>query len=419
VIETSRDDVVCLSPSPPGPVVGLSSVGDIAHEWGSGDFRPTWGLSTPPPHPAKLPVESLFTEQYEGQLPFSYLRPADFYSRRSGKRRSGERFDPKQGVEDSSVSSSGIAKDERASTGDSFSSSSVVTTDVPRGDSNGEHGDDQLSSSSVVPNSIRGIHDGEHGHGEHGSNTLDTTSDHGTSAFFRSSAALKTSSSRPLNHLDSAAHHSCLQILNPPDSDDSEDEELTDAELIEAIVESTCINTVDLFGEAAISKLVSNPAFTILRTGTSTALVLFPDRSFRVFWICDVDEAYDRLWTSAHPSFSTQHDKYEAAVALQPHGSNSSLRSESSDASPRTAKKQGAIATKQGSNAEEDAEFDSLLEAQRVEDLVIPAEESTHLQQQKREVLSDHDYRLRKERTDSLLEGYRSVTLRRSPRLRG
>ncbi len=83
---------------------------------GSGDFRPNWGLSNPPPHPdeglewsatianwarkeayfdrgkssvsppPKLPVETLFTQQYEGQLPFSYLRPADFSFRRRGER---------------------------------------------------------------------------------------------------------------------------------------------------------------------------------------------------------------------------------------------------------------------------------------------------------------------------------------------
>jgi hypothetical protein len=48
-------------------------------------------------------------------------------------------------------------------------------------------------------------------------------SDHGTNALFRSSSSLKTNLSRPLCHLDSAAHHSSLQILNPPGSDDSED----------------------------------------------------------------------------------------------------------------------------------------------------------------------------------------------------
>jgi hypothetical protein len=61
--------------------------------------------------------------------------------------------------------------------------------------------------------------------------------------------------SRPLTHADPAAHHNYLQSLNPPDSDESEDSDLIDAEFIEAVIESTCINTVDLWGEPAITKL--------------------------------------------------------------------------------------------------------------------------------------------------------------------
>ncbi len=75
------------------------------------------------------------------------------------------------------------------------------------------------------------------------------------------------------------------------------------------------------------------------------------------------------------------------------------------------------VATHQ-SRSSSDAEFDALLEAQRMADLAIPAAESINHPKRKREVLSDHAYRLRKERTDNLLEGYRSVTLRRSPRLK-
>jgi hypothetical protein len=272
--------------------------------------------------------------------------------------------------------------------------------------------------------------------------------------------------------------------------------ELTDAELIEAIIESTCINTVDLFGEVAIAMMVSNPAFTILRTGTATALILFPDRSFHVFWICDVDEAYDRLWTSAHPFFSTQHDKYEAAVAIQPHrlgdpalldplGSHNgapllsqALRPSSSlsrngepllllqdasstngepllsqdkfssssfsrngeplrllqdaptlsltsrngekfSSSERYSREQlqhsgeqlSSVApqpstTSHQSLSSSDAEFDALLEAQRVADLAIPVAGPTNRPRRKREVLSDHDYRLRKERTETLFVRY-------------
>ncbi len=53
---------------------------------------------------------------------------------------------------------------------------------------------------------------------------------------------------RPLNCFDSAAHHTCFQSLNPSDSDDSEDSELNDEELVESIIESTCINTLDDWG---------------------------------------------------------------------------------------------------------------------------------------------------------------------------
>ncbi len=102
---------------------------------------------------------------------------------------------------------------------------------------------------------------------------------------------------RSLNCSDAAAHHVTFQILNPPDSDDSEDSELNDDELVlEAIIESTCINTFDNWGEPAIAQLVSRPGFTILRTANGNALVLFPDRSFRVYIISDVDEAFHRLY---------------------------------------------------------------------------------------------------------------------------
>jgi hypothetical protein len=108
-----------------------------------------------------------------------------------------------------------------------------------------------------------------------------------------------------------------LQILNPPDSDASEDSDLTDAEFIEAVLESTCINTIDQLGEPAIAMMMEQPKFTILRNGTITSLVLFQDRSFRVFRSCDVDEAHHRLWVSAHPNYSIHHDKFEAAAAQQ------------------------------------------------------------------------------------------------------
>jgi hypothetical protein len=102
---------------------------------------------------------------------------------------------------------------------------------------------------------------------------------------------------RPLNCSDAATRHVTWQILHPPDSDESEDSELNDEELVEAIVESTDINSVDNWGEPAIARMVSRPGFTILRTGDEigTALILFPDRSFRVYFRDDVDEAFRRL----------------------------------------------------------------------------------------------------------------------------
>ncbi len=54
---------------------------------------------------------------------------------------------------------------------------------------------------------------------------------------------------------------------------------------------------MDDWGEPAIARMVSCPGFTTLRTGSDigTALIMFPDRSFRVYFIDDVDEAFRRL----------------------------------------------------------------------------------------------------------------------------
>ena len=97
-----------------------------------------------------------------------------------------------------------------------------------------------------------------------------------------------------------------MQIVNPPDSDESDDSELNNEELVEAIIESTCMNTVDNWGEPAIARLVSRPAFTILRVGNDieTALVLFTDRSFRVYFMSDVNEALRRLWIAGGQSIT-------------------------------------------------------------------------------------------------------------------
>ncbi len=60
-----------------------------------------------------------------------------------------------------------------------------------------------------------------------------------------------------------------------------------------------------------------------------------------------------------------------------------------------------------------DTEFDALLEAQRAEDEKVTGTEQTNLPKRARDVLTDHEYRLRKERTDNLLIGYKDVILRR------
>jgi hypothetical protein len=56
-----------------------------------------------------------------------------------------------------------------------------------------------------------------------------------------------------------------------------------------------------------------------------------------------------------------------------------------------------------------DDEMDAILEAQRLADERAPRPDPTGSPKRKREVLSDEEYRLRKERTDDLFEGYRSV----------
>ncbi len=49
----------------------------------------------------------------------------------------------------------------------------------------------------------------------------------------------------PLTTSDAEAHYHVLQILHTPDSNYSDELELSPQELIEAIVESTCMNTLD------------------------------------------------------------------------------------------------------------------------------------------------------------------------------
>jgi hypothetical protein len=47
---------------------------------------------------------------------------------------------------------------------------------------------------------------------------------------------------RPLNHMDIVAQQFYFAVMNSPDSDESGNEELTYAEFVEAITESTCLH---------------------------------------------------------------------------------------------------------------------------------------------------------------------------------
>ncbi len=67
---------------------------------------------------------------------------------------------------------------------------------------------------------------------------------------------------------------------------------------MEAIIESTCIRTVDHWGDYAVDMLMANPVFDILRTAAGNALVLFNDGRHRVFLIDDVDEYFHRSSSS-------------------------------------------------------------------------------------------------------------------------
>jgi hypothetical protein len=83
--------------------------------------------------------------------------------------------------------------------------------------------------------------------------------------------------------------------LNPPDSEESDDSELTPEELIEAIIESTCMSCLNDWGPAAIEYMVANPVFTVLCTSHHNALLLFPDGTHGVYLQAEVHEVYRRL----------------------------------------------------------------------------------------------------------------------------
>ncbi len=102
----------------------------------------------------------------------------------------------------------------------------------------------------------------------------------------------------PLTTADAAAHYHALQILYPPDSDLSDDSDLTPEELVEAIIESACMNTLDDWGAKSVNLMVNNPVFTILHTHKANALVRFSDGTHGVFLRSDIDAAYRWIGSS-------------------------------------------------------------------------------------------------------------------------
>jgi hypothetical protein len=118
----------------------------------------------------------------------------------------------------------------------------------------------------------------------------------------------------PFRTADAVAHYHSLQTVHLSDSDEPETSELTPEELVEAIIQSTCINTVDQWGDSALHMLLNNPDLVVLRTGTGTALVLFADGRHYVFLSADVDAAFRRLGSPSRtpPSYlccSTERDR--------------------------------------------------------------------------------------------------------------
>ncbi len=82
---------------------------------------------------------------------------------------------------------------------------------------------------------------------------------------------------------DATAHYHAVQILHPPDSEESDDSELTPEELVEAIIESTCMHTLDDWGAGAIvwSTIPSSRSSTLVTTTPSSASLMAPMASSR------------------------------------------------------------------------------------------------------------------------------------------
>jgi hypothetical protein len=150
----------------------------------------------------------------------------------------------------------------------------------------------------ILPRASRTDHPGQGREENHGLYHARASSQPGNNG--EALPAASSEASRPLHPTDAAAQYHALLIFNPPDSDDSEDSELTIEELVEAIIESTCMSNVDDWGPDAITHMVANPVFTILRTAKANALLLFPDGTHGVYLQADVHEAYRRLGRQRH-----------------------------------------------------------------------------------------------------------------------
>ncbi len=63
----------------------------------------------------------------------------------------------------------------------------------------------------------------------------------------------------PFLSSDVVDYYHYLIIVHPPDSDDSATKKLTPEELVEAIMESTCMNTIDCYGPSAFALAQAPP----------------------------------------------------------------------------------------------------------------------------------------------------------------
>jgi hypothetical protein len=235
----------------------------------------------------------------------------------------------------------------------------------------------------------------------------------------------------------------------PPDSDESENE-LSPAELHEAISESTDMHMIDYSDEDAFDILFSNPLFEVLRQTRHTSLVLFSDGVHGVFFTCDVDTARDHHALQNAGTSSATFITDDGSRPLSPaetatltsevstlvaslrlpcspspfavpieSGEQALLSSSSAEGpKPRTRRPRESRKTPFSCSPPPrdsrhlhfaDEDLDAILEDQRQQDKERPSENSVALPKRRRDILSDTEHRLRKERTDGLVEGLRNV----------